>query len=69
MVTISATEPMVAVLGAAGYTGRFVIADLLSRGISPIAVGRRAAALEAANRPRKHRQSQDEAVRVSREGA
>jgi hypothetical protein len=39
----------VAVIGATGYTGRFVVADLLRRGITPIAIARNAVALEAAN--------------------
>jgi short subunit dehydrogenase-like uncharacterized protein len=39
----------VAVIGATGYTGRFVVADLLRRGITPIAIARNAAALDAAH--------------------
>ena len=42
-------KPAVAVIGATGYTGRFVVADLLRRGITPIAIARNAAALEAAH--------------------
>lgn len=38
----------VAVFGAAGHTGRFVIDELSRRGLTPVAVGRRAEALEAA---------------------
>ena len=38
-----------AVIGATGYTGRFVVADVLRRGITPIAIARNAATLEAAN--------------------
>jgi hypothetical protein len=38
----------VAVFGASGHTGRFVVAELLRRGLSPVAVGRRAEALAAA---------------------
>ena len=30
----------VAVFGAAGHTGRFVVAELLRRGFAPIAIGR-----------------------------
>ena len=41
------TRPMVAVVGAAGHTGRFVVAELQRRGIGPIAIGRDAAALAA----------------------
>jgi len=37
----------VAVFGAAGHTGRFVVAELRRRGIVPIAVGRDASALDA----------------------
>ncbi len=40
----------VAVFGAAGYTGVHVISELLRRGIKPIAIGRKAEALEAAHR-------------------
>jgi NAD(P)-dependent dehydrogenase (short-subunit alcohol dehydrogenase family) len=42
-------RPVVAVIGATGYTGRFVVADLLRRGMTPIAIARNAGALEAAN--------------------
>lgn len=45
------TAPAVAVFGAAGHTGRFVVAELLRRGIVPIAIARDAAALAAANFP------------------
>lgn len=37
----------VAVFGAAGHTGRFVVAELQRRGITPIAIARDIAALEA----------------------
>ena len=37
----------VAVFGASGHTGRFVVAELLRRGLSPIAIGRDAARLAA----------------------
>jgi Saccharopine dehydrogenase NADP binding domain len=43
------TKPVVAVFGATGYTGRFVITELLRREMTPIAIARNAAALEAAN--------------------
>ena len=46
---MEATKPDVAVIGATGYTGRFVVADLLRREITPIAIARNAAALEAAH--------------------
>lgn len=45
------TQPAVAVFGAAGHTGRFVVAELLRRGITPIAIARDPAALAAANFP------------------
>lgn len=48
MDTMDATQPAVAVIGATGHTGRFVVADLLRRGITPIAIARNAAALDAA---------------------
>jgi len=41
----------VAVFGAAGHTGRFVVSELLRRGITPIAIARDAAALATANFP------------------
>ncbi|MBX3501603.1 MAG: saccharopine dehydrogenase NADP-binding domain-containing protein [Alphaproteobacteria bacterium] len=41
-------ERQVAVVGAAGHTGRFVVAELARRGLTPIAVGRDAARLAAA---------------------
>jgi hypothetical protein len=44
-----ATKPAVAVFGAAGHTGSFVVAELLRRGIVPIAIARDPAALTAAN--------------------
>jgi short subunit dehydrogenase-like uncharacterized protein len=45
------TKPVVAVFGATGHTGRFVIAELLRRKTTPIAIARDAAALSAANFP------------------
>jgi short subunit dehydrogenase-like uncharacterized protein len=45
------TKSSVAVFGAAGHTGRFVVGELLRRGIVPIAIARDAAALTAANFP------------------
>jgi Saccharopine dehydrogenase NADP binding domain len=42
------TKSVVAVFGASGYTGRFVIAELLRRGVAPIAIARKAEALSAA---------------------
>jgi hypothetical protein len=43
------TKPAVAVFGAAGHTGRFVVIELLRRGIVPIAIARDLAALTATN--------------------
>ena len=43
------SKPIVAVFGATGHTGRFVIAELLRRGITPIAITRDADALSTAN--------------------
>jgi len=43
------TKPTVAVFGAAGHTGRFVVVELLRRGILAIAIARDLAALTAAN--------------------
>ena len=42
-------KPIVAVFGAAGHTGRFVVLELLRRGMVPIAIARDFAALAAAN--------------------
>jgi short subunit dehydrogenase-like uncharacterized protein len=42
------TRPAVAVFGATGHTGRFVVAELLRRGLRPIAIARGAEALAAA---------------------
>jgi NAD(P)H-binding len=39
------SKPAVAVFGAAGHTGRFVVAELLRRGITPIAIARDPSAL------------------------
>jgi short subunit dehydrogenase-like uncharacterized protein len=39
-VTLPGQGPAVAVFGAAGHTGRFVVAELLRRGMTPVAVGR-----------------------------
>jgi short subunit dehydrogenase-like uncharacterized protein len=44
---MNASRSAVAVVGATGYTGRFVVADLLRRGITPIAIARPAVALKA----------------------
>src|ERR1700758_2538068 len=44
------SKPVVAVFGAAGHTGRFVLAELLRRGIRPIAIARDLATLTAMNR-------------------
>jgi short subunit dehydrogenase-like uncharacterized protein len=38
----------VAVFGASGHTGRFVVEELLRRGLAPVAVGRRLEALQTA---------------------
>lgn len=45
---ITKTIPSVAVLGANGHTGRFVVTELLRRGFKPIAIGRNAERLAAA---------------------
>ena len=45
----SIAKPTVAVFGAAGHTGRFVIAELVRRGIVPVAIARDLAALTALN--------------------
>ncbi|WFU50283.1 saccharopine dehydrogenase NADP-binding domain-containing protein [Sinorhizobium terangae] len=43
------TAGTVAVFGATGHTGRFVVAELLRRGLRPIAIARSAEAFAAAN--------------------
>lgn len=43
-----ASSATVAVFGAAGHTGRFVVAELLRRGFTPVAVGRDAGRLTEA---------------------
>lgn len=40
--TIPTNKPVVAVFGATGHTGRFVIAELLRREMTPIAIARKA---------------------------
>ena len=45
------SKPAVAVYGAAGHTGRFVIRELSRRGFSAIAIGRDAEKLAAADFP------------------
>jgi hypothetical protein len=45
--TMDGSKPAVAVVGATGYSGRFIVADLLRRGITPIAISRNAVAPEA----------------------
>ncbi|MBP2233778.1 short subunit dehydrogenase-like uncharacterized protein [Sinorhizobium kostiense] len=45
------TRPTVAVFGATGHTGRFVVAELLRRGFRAIAIARSAEALAAARFP------------------
>jgi short subunit dehydrogenase-like uncharacterized protein len=50
----------VAVFGAAGHTGRFVVAELLRRGLTPVAVGRDSAKLKEAGF-----QDRDVAVRTA----
>jgi short subunit dehydrogenase-like uncharacterized protein len=44
---------VVAVLGANGHTGRFVVAELLRRGLTPIAIGRSARRLAEAGFPER----------------
>jgi short subunit dehydrogenase-like uncharacterized protein len=49
MEELDTNRTAVAVIGATGYTGRFVVAELLRRGMTPIAIARNGAALEAAD--------------------
>jgi short subunit dehydrogenase-like uncharacterized protein len=48
MVGFEGSMRRVAVFGAAGHTGRFVVEELLRRGLALVAVGRRAETLQAA---------------------
>lgn len=47
----SREKPQVAVFGAAGHTGRFIVTELLCRGMTPIAIARDLTALTTANFP------------------
>jgi len=48
---VRTTKSMVAVFGATGHTGRSVIAELMRRGVTPVAIARDAAALAEATFP------------------
>jgi NAD(P)-dependent dehydrogenase (short-subunit alcohol dehydrogenase family) len=48
---VRTTKSVVAVFGATGHTGRFVIAELMRRGVTPVAIARDAAALAEATFP------------------
>ena len=48
---MSGRDRVVAVVGATGHTGRFVVAELLRRGFTPVAVGRDRAKLAASGLP------------------
>lgn len=48
MAALGNSTRRVVVFGAAGHTGRFVVDELLRRGLTPVAVGRRTEALRAA---------------------
>ena len=48
---VRAIKPIVAVFGATGYTGRFVLRELLRRDITPVAIARTPAALASAEFP------------------
>ncbi|HEY2294168.1 MAG TPA: saccharopine dehydrogenase NADP-binding domain-containing protein [Thermoanaerobaculia bacterium] len=63
--------PPVAVLGATGHTGRFVVAELLARGLTPILAGRSPERLEevAASTPVKARRAVDMADPASLDAA
>ena len=49
--TLPTNKPVVAVFGATGHTGRFVIAELLRREMTPIAIARDAKALSKVTFP------------------
>ena len=48
---MSGRDRVVAVVGASGHTGRFVLAELLRRGFTPVAIGRDRAKLAASGLP------------------
>ena len=48
---VRTTKSVVAVFGATGHTGRFVIAELMRRGVTPVVIARDAAALAEATFP------------------
>lgn len=56
------TSRAVAVLGANGHTGRFVVAELLRRGLQPIAIGRSAKRLAEAGFPERGVECREAAV-------
>ncbi|MBB4235000.1 saccharopine dehydrogenase family protein [Rhizobium esperanzae] len=56
------TSRAVAVLGANGHTGRFVVAELLRRGLQPIAIGRSAERLAEAGFPERGVECREAAV-------
>jgi hypothetical protein len=63
------TKPVAAVFGATGYTGRFVIAELLRREMTPIAVARDAEAPATTDFPdgevmRRHRHSESQLAKL-----
>jgi short subunit dehydrogenase-like uncharacterized protein len=59
---ITKTTQSVAVLGANGHTGRFVVTELLRRGMKPIAIGRNAERLAAAGFPERGIQCREAVV-------
>lgn len=56
------TSRAVAVMGANGHTGRFVVAELLRRGLKPIAIGRSAKRLAEAGFPERGVECREAAV-------
>jgi short subunit dehydrogenase-like uncharacterized protein len=59
---VTKTQKRVAVIGANGHTGRFVVAELIRRGLRPVAIGRNAGRLADAGFPERGVECREAAV-------
>lgn len=59
---VTDTQQRVAVIGANGHTGRFVVAELIRRGLRPVAIGRSAGRLADAGFPERGVECREAAV-------
>ena len=59
---VTNTQQRVAVIGANGHTGRFVVAELIRRGLRPVAIGRSAGRLADAGFPERGVECREAAV-------